>query len=100
MIPKGCTCKNTFLIPFTENQIKDIIITYMQQDQIILEKVKKDCTFNDCKVTVDLTQEESMKFDETKIIRMQIKIKTNDDHVVKSNIMETYTDELFNKVVM
>ena len=100
MIAKGCTCKNTFSIPFIESQIKDIIITYKQGDAIILEKKKNDCTFNDCSVSVDLTQEESMKFDETKIIRMQIKIKTDKDIVIKSNIMETYTDELFNKVVM
>ena len=100
MIAKGCTCKNIFSIPFAESELNDILITYEQKGKIIFEKKKSDCTFDGCKVSVNLTQEDTLKLDENAIIRIQIKVKTREDDVIKSNIMETYTDEILNSGVM
>ena len=94
MIGKGCTCQNSFTIPFKEKNIKAIRITYCQDDKVLFEKQLEDCTFSDGKVIVNLSQEDTLKFDSFRIIEIQLKIKLNDDSVVKSNIIKTVTDEV------
>ena len=56
MIGKGCTCENTFTIPFAEDEIEAIRITYCQNDEIILEKELGDCSFSEGAVSVTLNQ--------------------------------------------
>lgn len=94
MIPKGCTCENSFSISFAEEQIDSLRITYKQNKVIKVEKNLKDCTFKDGKVYVALTQEDTLNFEDGEIIRIQIKVKLKTGCVTKSNIIETYTDEV------
>ena len=94
MISKGCTCKHTFAIPFTENQISAIFITY-QQDQVTkIEKELSDCEFADGTVSVKLSQEDTLKFDDNAIIKIQIRVKLISGAVTKSEIIETFTDDV------
>ena len=94
MIGKGCTCINTFTLPFGEDRVKAIRITYSQNDKILFEKQLEDCIFSDYEVSVNLMQEDTLKFDSSKIIEIQLKIKMSDDTVVKSNVIKTVTDKL------
>ena len=97
MIGKGCTCINTFTTPFAEGDIKAIRITYCQNGVIVFEKQLSDCHFSDNgSITVYLTQEDTLKLDHSKVVRIQLKIKFGDESVVKSKIIETITDELLN----
>lgn len=94
MIGKGCTCVNTFSLPFSGDRVKAIRITYSQNDNILFEKQLEDCTFSDTEVSVNLMQEDTLKFNSFQIIEIQLKVKLIDDTVVKSNIIKTVTDEL------
>ena len=94
MIGKGCTCRNTFTLPFNTDKINAICIVYCQNDKVLLKKQLEDCSFSNKVVTVELSQEDTLNFDHSKIIKIQLKIKLKDDTVVKSNVIETITDEL------
>ena len=94
MIEKGCTCKNTFTLPFVEDEVKAVRITYSQNDKVLFQKELCDCAFSDGEVSVDLNQEDTLKFDSSQIIKIQLKVKLTSDAVVKSNIIETITDEV------
>lgn len=94
MIGKGCTCINTFTLPFVQKDVKAICISYAQNKKVLFEKKLEDCTFSDGKVSVRLTQEDTLKFDSFKIIQIQLKVKLNGDVVVKSKIIETITDDI------
>ena len=94
MIGKGCTCRNTFSFPFTENEVEAIRITYCQKDKILFEKELSDCIFLDGEVAVDLTQEDTLKFDSFQVVEIQIKVKVKSGSVVKSNIIQTITDRV------
>lgn len=38
MISKGCTAKNTFTVPFEQDDVEVLYITYQQRDKTVLEK--------------------------------------------------------------
>ena len=94
MIAKGCTCRNTFSIPYAKSEIAAIFITYHQRGVTKVEKTIDDCTFTDGKAQVDLSQEDTLKFDDDAIIKIQIRIRLNNGIVTKSQIVETYTDNV------
>ena len=39
MISKGCTIGNTFTVPFTEDEVEVLYITYQQRDKPLLRKL-------------------------------------------------------------
>ena len=100
MIPRGCTCENSFSLPFNQEEIESLCITYKENEEIRLKKYLDDCIFKDGKIYVALSQEDTLKFDDNASIKIQIKIKLKDGTVTKSKKIETYTDEVFcNEVI-
>ena len=100
MIAKGCTCKNTFSIPFAESDIKVIFITYQQKGKTVIEKSLSECTFSEGTVSVILTQEDTLKLDENEYIKIQIRVRLQDGTLTKSKIIETYTDKVLKNEVI
>lgn len=100
MIAKGCTCKNTFSFPYAENDVKVIFITYQQKGRTVIEKSLSDCTFSDDKVSVILTQEDTLKLAENEYIEIQIRVRLQDGTPTKSKIIETYTDRVLKNEVI
>ena len=100
MIAKGCTCKNTFTIPFKKGDVGVIFITYQQNGKIVFEKEIGDCEFSDGIVSVTLTQEDTLKLDDKSIVKMQVRVKLKNGTVTKSKIIETYTDQILKNEVI
>lgn len=100
MIPKGCTCKNTFPFPYAKEEVATIYITYQQDGETIIEKDIDNCEFAEGKVSVKLTQEESLKFNDDTIVKVQIRCRLNNGAVIKSNIMKSHTDEILKSGVI
>lgn len=94
MIEKGCTCINTFDFPFTENEVENVRITYWQGGKVLFNKELCDCDLSDGAISVHLNQEDTLMFDSSQIIKMQLKVKLVGGAVTKSNIIETITDEV------
>ena len=94
MIPRGCTCENSFLFPFDEKEVATLCITYKEDEVIKLQKHLEDCIFKDGRIYVLLSQEDTLKFNNNAFIKIQIRAKLTDGAATKSNVMETYTDEV------
>lgn len=94
MIGKGCTCINTFAFPFAEDSVEAVRISYWQGGNILFNKELCDCAFSDGEVSVRLNQEDTLKFDSSQIIKIQLKVKLVGGAVTKSNVIETITDEV------
>lgn len=94
LIPRGCTCKTSFPIPYRAEDILALFITYQQNKITKVEKELSECTFEDGKVSVNLSQEQTLSFEVLVPIRVQIRVRLKDGTATKSTIMETYTDEV------
>lgn len=100
MIPKGCTCENSFLFPYKQEDIAKLRIDYKEDDVIKLQKNLDDCTFKDGKIYISLSQEDTLKFTDNAFIKIQIRVRLKDGATTKSNVMETYTDDVvYNGVI-
>ena len=100
MLMPGATPTNTFTIPVTESEIRKIRITYEQNGKIVLQKHKEDCTFNEKKVSVKLSQEETLRFTSNAAVRIQVKILTTGGDVIPSKVIKTSTKIVIDKEVI
>ena len=82
MITRGTTPYHSFVLPLTADQIQTIYITYLQNNQVVLDKTGEDIVIEDIvedldnasmneeteeyipssQVTLHLTQEDTLKF--------------------------------------
>lgn len=100
MIPKGCTALNSFHIPYNAAEIAVAWVTYVQAGAIVLDKTTDDCIIGDGIVTVNLSQEDTLKLKPWTSIQIQIRIRLHDGRVTKSKIFETTTDRLLKEMVI
>lgn len=84
---QGSTPKHTFKLPFDTSLIDKIRVTYAQNGIPLLTKEKEDCTLEGDTVTIRLSQEETLKFDENARVQVQIKAKSTDEDVTISKIL-------------
>ena len=99
MIRRGTTPTHTFTLPFGQDQIKDIRISYTQDDVEIVVKQLDDCTFNGNDCIVSLTQVETFSFEEGKA-DIQIRILTTVDTVLNSDIITRSVYKSLNEEVL
>ena len=80
----GTTPTHTFDIPFDTSEVKEVKITYAQNNVSILEKKTVDCTQAGKTISVTLTQEDTFKFDCKKPIEIQVRILTLNGDVLST----------------
>ena len=98
-LPIGSTPKNEFILPY-ETEIADLLISYTQNDIVLLRKRKADCDIKGNVVTVTLSQEETFSFDDNKIIVIQLAIKYIDGTVDRSKPIYVTPEKCFDKEVV
>lgn len=99
-ITRGATITNVFDVSIDLTDAVVLYITYKQYGRTVLEKQLEDCTVTQDKITVDLTQAESLKFAENKSVQIQIRARLSDNSAHVSNIMETTASELLKEGVI
>ena len=114
MITRGTTPYHSFVLPLSLDSISELYITYLQNDEVILDKSLSDDSVSlievesnlenasmeeilteeseekETKVTVHLTQEDTLKFKfypaaEKNIAVIQIRVLTSDGEAYASN---------------
>ena len=85
---RGTTPTNIFNVDADMRTASAIYITYDQDGTTIFEKELGDITVEEKKLTVTLTQEETLKLKPMKT-RIQIRAKFPDGAAIASNIIET-----------
>ena len=92
---RGTTPELIFNLPFETNTIKRLYVTFADKDKrILLEKTEADFTLSGSTVKGELSQAETLLFEERKQVRMQIRILTTDNKALKSKVFTVYSDEL------
>ena len=85
----GTTPTHTFNIPKDiYDKLKEVKITYWQNQNPILEKRTNDCTIEDGKISVRLTQAETFLFDQSQsFVYIQIRVLTTGNDCFKSQVI-------------
>ena len=91
MIRRGTTPTHTFTVDVDLTQATALYITYKQNDKVVVEKSIEDCTITAETVTVELSQAESLKFNASSNLPVEIQIRAKfvDGTAIASNIMES-----------
>ena len=100
MIHKGCTCTDTFNFPYPRSEVATLFITYSEEEEVIVEKTVDDCDFLEGKISVKLSQEETLRFGDNACVETQIRGRLIDNTAIKSKIVKVYTDRVLKKDVI
>jgi hypothetical protein len=97
---RGTTPTHIFTIPFETDLIKDVRVIYAQNSVVVVQKNISSCKLGDHELSVSLSQEETLKFDCTRPVEIQLKINMVDTSVVASNIMLVDVGKVLSDEVM
>lgn len=84
---KGTTPTHIFNVSLDTTLIKEIKITYSQSDKEIFAKRTDDCTIEEGKISVKLTQEDTFLFECDKFVNIQVRILTLGGDCLTSSIV-------------
>lgn len=99
-ITRGATPTNTFRVHVDLTSAVVMYITYKQMGRTILEKDIDEITIESDKLTVTMTQEESLKFIQNRPVEIQIRARLSDDSAHVSEIIRTTASELLKEGVI
>ena len=97
---RGTTPSHIFQLPFNTDTLKEIRISYAQDDIVIVEKTTEDCTLEADTITVKLTQEETLKFIHGKTAKIQLKVKLLDGNTLATYPLRVDVGEILNEEVL
>jgi hypothetical protein len=99
-IQQGATPTHKFKTKYPRDFVESVIVTYAQGGEIVLNKEGAELTIEDNAILVELTQEETLKFDESRDVHIQLKVKSMNGKVIPSNIIYASVAEVLNREVM
>ena len=99
-VERGVTPTHIFETGLDLREATVLFITYQQNDRTVLEKTLEDAELSETDIRVSLTQEETLRFRENTLVRIQIRAGFSDGRRVKSEIITTTADELLKEDVI
>ena len=103
---RATTPLHTFVFDVNPTEtFKTILITYVQDNQIILEKGKEDLSVtasgeSEYEASLRLTQEETKLFNNKSSVKVQVRALTYDDEAVASAKMTVPVHDVLNDEVL
>lgn len=97
---QGTTPTHVFTLPFSTESVKEIKILYAQDNSIVLVKTAADCTMENDTATVKLTQEETLLFENKKLVQIQVRVLTFAGDALTSNIEHVSVDKCLDNEVL
>lgn len=97
---RGSTPTHTFSLPISTDLIKSLRLTYVQSGRTVLEKTEKEVRMNGKQISLKLTQEETLAFDISYRVKIQLKVLTADGSVLVSQIFEQSAESVLNEEVL
>lgn len=83
LIP-GATSTDSFTLPVDASIIQSLHIDYSQEGTFRFSKTKEDCSLDGTSGTVELTQEDTLKFVDGRAAQVQIVLVTMGGEVIPS----------------
>lgn len=97
---RGTTPTHIFTLPFDTQAVKTVKVTYAHNGEIMLEKQTEDCTMQGNTVSVKLTQEETLLFDNNQLLQLQIRVLLYNGDALRSVIYHCHTGALLDDEVI
>ena len=71
-----------------------LYVTYQQNDETVLEKTLQDATITEKEVAIQLSQEDTLLFEEGSKVYVQLRAVLPDGNCVASNIMSVKVEKI------
>lgn len=97
---RGTTPTHIFNLPVETSFLKEVKITYAQGNDEVFTKTKEDCLCEEKAIKVSLTQEETLKFDHTKPVYIQVRVLTVSGDAMASQIEMVDVGKVLNEEVL
>ena len=97
---RGTTPTHTFEIPFDTSNIKTAMVIYAQEDAEVFRKETGECNFDGNKISVKLTQEETLKLKCAQTVQIQLRILTNDGEAMATDVRDVSVGKCLNSEVL
>lgn len=91
---RGTTPTLEFIIPFDTSLLNNAHVTLCQNGVVMIDKALHECSCNENKLSVRLTQEETLSLQCDCITEIQIRAKTAGGDVIASNIIREKTERI------
>ncbi len=91
---RGTTPTLEFIVPFDTGQLANAYVTLSQNGNVVIDKALEECQCSENKLSVRLTQEETLKLQCDCITEIQIRAKTLDGDALASNIIRENTERI------
>lgn len=107
VIIRGTTPVHDFELPYPKELIKDLRITYGQNNRAVVTKSLKDCVVSaidnsiNSKLSTQLTQEETLMFLPQKNVSIEMRVWMTDNNVIRNEeaielrVVDTINEEVF-----
>ena len=83
---RATTPTHIFALPFDTKLVKQVQVTYSQFGKTVLQKTTPQCRMAGNEIRVDLTQQETLLFQPTTWVSIQLRIMTTDGKVLASRV--------------
>ncbi|MFU0554850.1 hypothetical protein [Gardnerella vaginalis] len=90
---RGTTPTNVFMTDVDLENASVLFVSYKQNGKVVLEKSLEDVSVKKTLVTVNLTQKETLLFQDG-IVTIQIRAKFPDNTAIASNLIRTTAEEI------
>lgn len=103
MFYPGETDLHVFTLPFSSDDVGSVLVSYKQKGRVVLEKTagnKETLTTASCRVSVELTQSETMRFVDNEAIYIQLNVSGSDGGRITSNPLEVRCGEQYHRSVI
>lgn len=91
---RGTTPTLEFTVPFDTSILAEAWVTLSQNDEVVLNKQLKDCKCDGRKLSVKLTQEETLLLDCKCLTELQIRARTLEGEALVSQIITADTGRI------
>lgn len=97
---RGTTPTHVFTLPFETALVKAVKVTYVHDGATVLVKENQDCTMEGSTVTVKLTQEETLLFENNQLVQIQLRVLLQNGDALRSVVYHCHTGVLLDDEVM
>lgn len=91
---RGTTPLLEFTVPFDTSQLAEAYVTLAQCGEVVVDKKLEDCEVDVHKLSVRLTQEETLRLGDRHVTEIQIRVRTVEGEALASNIFAERTDRI------
>lgn len=91
---RGTTPTLEFTLPIDTGQLAEAYVTLSQHGAVVIDKPLEECTCEEKKLIVKLTQEETLKLQCDCITEIQIRARTLSGDAIASNIIRESTERI------